>query len=323
MSISRCRELKSNGGCSMDMVQEGLALGERGLGSRDKWTLLYVADCGRTDCSCPGELCSICSLVNIALMDQARHSPARFHSPNPKIVQMASVFLTPPPTVLADDYDGLEYKWKFFVFRPAGMYVFIPVDTTSAQHLSVLQVQAFLLLALLVYVAFSLYGKAVNERKAAAFCAAVLPLFTRQFSQPSSPSGLVSDGLSDFFVFSTGRRAIASLHTVLTLLPRHDPLQLIWQYAWSAYDLRYEPFDVLTFDFTLDAEATAAIPDCIWAVVRKSELTTIRNSRWDLVCIRLHHFSPLLLTSHNRRLHVPVTIPRLVLHSPFCPSLQM
>ena len=187
---------------------------------------------------------------------------------------------------------------------------------------SVLQVQAFLLLALLVYIAFSLYGKALNERKAAAFYAAVLPLFTRQFSQPSPPSGLISDGPSDFFVFSTGRRAIASLHTALALLPRQDPLQLIWQYAWSAYDLRYEPFDVLTFDFTLDADAAAAIPDCIWAVVRKSELTSIRSSRWDLVCIHLHHLSPLLLTSHNRRLHVPLTIRHLVLHLPFCPSSQ-
>ncbi|KIM67976.1 hypothetical protein SCLCIDRAFT_1210131 [Scleroderma citrinum Foug A] len=182
---------------------------------------------------------------------------------------MASALLTPPPIVLADHYDGLEYRWKFLVFRPA-----------------VLQVQAFLLLALLVYIAFSLYGKALNERKAAAFYAAVLPLFTRQFSQPSPPSGLISDGPSDFFVFSTGRRAIASLHTALTLLPRQDPLQLIWQYAWSAYDLRYEPFDVLTFDFTLDADAAAAIPDCIWAVARKSELTSIRNSRWDLTFTR-------------------------------------
>lgn len=76
MSISRCRELKSNGGWSIDMVQ-GLALGERGLGSRDKWTFLYVAE---DRLLVPGGLCSICSPIDIALMDQARHSPARFHS---------------------------------------------------------------------------------------------------------------------------------------------------------------------------------------------------------------------------------------------------
>lgn len=29
--------------------------------------------------------------------------------------------LTPPPFVQPVDYDGLEYKWKMFVFRPARM----------------------------------------------------------------------------------------------------------------------------------------------------------------------------------------------------------
>ncbi|KAL4081882.1 hypothetical protein V8B97DRAFT_2031502 [Scleroderma yunnanense] len=187
---------------------------------------------------------------------------------------MASVLNTlasvaPPPFVLSDQYDGLEYKWKFFVFRPALLYL-----------------QACLLLALAIYVALALYGRAVNERKAAAFYAAINPLLIQQFSQPTSSSGVISDGPSDFFVFSTGRRVIASLHTILTLLPRQDPLQLIWQYAWSAYDLRYEPYDALTFDFTIDTDAAAVIPDCIWAVVRKSELTSIRNSRWDLTFTR-------------------------------------
>ncbi|KAL4075843.1 DUF1682-domain-containing protein [Scleroderma citrinum] len=187
---------------------------------------------------------------------------------------MASVLNTlasvaPPPFVLSDQYDGLEYKWKFFVFRPALLYL-----------------QACLLLALAIYVALALYGRAVNERKAAAFYAAINPLLIQQFSQPTSSSGVISDGPSDFFVFSTGRRVIASLHTILTLLPRQDPLQLIWQYAWSAYDLRYEPYDALTFDFTIDSDAAAVIPDCIWAVVRKSELTSIRNSRWDLTFTR-------------------------------------
>jgi hypothetical protein len=28
-------------------------------------------------------------------------------------------FLTPAQPVLDGEYDGLEYSWKFFVFRPA------------------------------------------------------------------------------------------------------------------------------------------------------------------------------------------------------------
>lgn len=27
--------------------------------------------------------------------------------------------LTPPPVVVPEDYDGLEWRWKFFTFRPA------------------------------------------------------------------------------------------------------------------------------------------------------------------------------------------------------------
>lgn len=178
------------------------------------------------------------------------------HSP------MASL-LVPPPYSLPDHYDGWQLSWKFLVFRPA-----------------ILRVQACLLLALLVYAGLSLYGKTANARKADRFYSVVLPLFSQQFSKPTS--GLVSDGPSDFFVFSTGRRAISSLHTVLALRPRHDLLQFIWQYLWSAYDLRYEPFDALTFDFTLGSDAAAATPDFIWAVMRKSELTVIRDQRWDL-----------------------------------------
>ncbi|KAI6164880.1 DUF1682-domain-containing protein [Pisolithus thermaeus] len=179
---------------------------------------------------------------------------------------MASL-LVPAPYSLPEHYDGWQLSWKFLVFRPA-----------------ILRVQACLLLALLVYVVLSLYGKAINIRKADKFYSSVLPLLSRQFSKPAS--GLISDGPSDFFVFSTGRRAISSLHTVLALRPRHDLLQIIWQYLWSAYDLRYEPFDALTFDFTLDNDAAAATPDFIWAVVRKSELAIIRDQRWDLTFTR-------------------------------------
>lgn len=31
-------------------------------------------------------------------------------------------FFTPTIPVWDDDYDGLEYKWKIFIFRPASEY---------------------------------------------------------------------------------------------------------------------------------------------------------------------------------------------------------
>jgi len=36
-----------------------------------------------------------------------------------KILKDVTGFLTPAPPVFDDEYDGLEYTWKFFVFRPA------------------------------------------------------------------------------------------------------------------------------------------------------------------------------------------------------------
>lgn len=32
-------------------------------------------------------------------------------------------FLTPPPLVVPEDYDGVEYKWKFLVFRPGREFI--------------------------------------------------------------------------------------------------------------------------------------------------------------------------------------------------------
>lgn len=49
------------------------------------------------------------------------------------------------------------------------------------------------------------------------------------------------------------------------------------------YDLRYNPNDELILDFKLDAETAASIPDCVWAVVVKDQLVTIKSERWDLV----------------------------------------
>ena len=43
----------------------------------------------------------------------------RFAMANP-LAQLAA-FLTPPPVNLSADYDGVEYKWKIFTFRPARM----------------------------------------------------------------------------------------------------------------------------------------------------------------------------------------------------------
>jgi len=102
----------------------------------------------------------------------------------------------------------------------------------------------------------------------------------KQFSRPTA-GDLTADGYSDFFNFSTGRRNVASLHTVFTLRPRHDFFQFLYQAAWGLMDLLYTPKDVVSLDFKL--HSTVAVPDIVWALVAKEEANSIKNERWDLV----------------------------------------
>ena len=74
---------------------------------------------------------------------------------------------------------------------------------------------------------------------------------------------------------------MASLHTVFTLRPRHDPFQVIYQFLFGLYDFSYSPADIVTLDFKL--HPTTSAPEGIFAVVRKEELRTIKHERWDLV----------------------------------------
>jgi Protein of unknown function (DUF1682) len=107
-----------------------------------------------------------------------------------------------------------------------------------------------------------------------------MDIFEKQFSRPTA-GDLTADGYSDFFNFSTGRRNVASLHTVFTLRPRHDLLQLAYQFAYGLIDLLYAPKDGVTLDFKLDS--TVAVPDFVWGLVVKDEAKSIKNDRWDLV----------------------------------------
>ena len=43
--------------------------------------------------------------------------------------------LTPPPLVVPEDYDGLEYRWKFLVFRPGRVCTLFPSDSPIAKAL--------------------------------------------------------------------------------------------------------------------------------------------------------------------------------------------
>ena len=129
-----------------------------------------------------------------------------------------------------------------------------------------------------------------------------LPFYQTQFSRPANAEGLVQgaslacgsyrqeliialDGYSDFFAFSTGRRALTSLHTTFTLRPRHDLFQCIYQLGRGLVELDYQVSDIVELEFTFREPVgkDGAVPECVWAVVAKDEMKRIRNDRWDMV----------------------------------------
>ncbi|KAI0796653.1 DUF1682-domain-containing protein [Abortiporus biennis] len=184
---------------------------------------------------------------------------------NPLTQLLAS--LSPQTPVLSDDYDGLEYRWKMFAFRPA-----------------LFKNEIFFLGAVLTYVLFHFIGKRVNAERAHKWYKAHEKLYVSQFSKPVQPHGLTKDGNSDSFVFSTGRRAVNYLHTTFSLRPRHDPFQYIFQFLYGLIELDFKVVDQVELDFVL--KDTANIPDCVWAVVAKDELKKIKDKRWDLTFTR-------------------------------------
>ncbi|KAH9038832.1 hypothetical protein EDB84DRAFT_1587809 [Lactarius hengduanensis] len=170
------------------------------------------------------------------------------------------LFVQPP--VLDGEYDGLEYTWKFFVFRPA-----------------LFKNEVFLLAAVIAYGMFFWFGSKTNSARANSWLSAHMDLLEKQFSRPTA-GDLTADGYTDFFNFSTGRRNVASLHTVFALRPRHDLFQFIYQTAWSLIDLLYTPKDDVTLDFKL--HTTVSVPDFVWALITKEGSNSIKNERWDL-----------------------------------------
>ncbi|PFH52743.1 hypothetical protein AMATHDRAFT_73876 [Amanita thiersii Skay4041] len=171
--------------------------------------------------------------------------------------------LSPPPFVNLVEYDGLEYKWKMFTFRPA-----------------LFKVELYLLIGLVFYIIFSRLGVAKNSNMSRRWLQVHLPIYEQQFSKPQSSGGLISDGYTDFFNFSTGRRNVASLHTVFTLRPRHDFFQWAFQTLRSFVDLYYQAKDDIQLDFKLAPRLLTH--DFVWAVVAKEELRSIKDERWDL-----------------------------------------
>jgi len=177
-------------------------------------------------------------------------------------------FLTPSPALFpSEEYDGYQLRWKNLVFRPAEF-----------------KYEGLAVVAVVVYFALYFYGSRLNENRASRWFGAHYPLYQDQFSRPANGSVLLSDGSSDFFAYSTGRRGVHYMHTIFTMLPRHDIFQIIFQKLYGLTDLQYAPKDEVLLDIKLrDKDGlNGEGKGFVWGVVAKNEMQALRKQRWDV-----------------------------------------
>lgn len=179
-------------------------------------------------------------------------------------------------SAMVDSYSGLLVSI---------IVIFCPIEANYLVTL-VFKTEGFILAFVLAYTGTYLVMSWYNTYQAKQWISAQKPLLNTQFSTPGEPDMIMTDGASDMFVFSSGRRNIQSLHTIFTFMPRHDLIQLVFTYGWTLYDLRYSPDNDVTLDFKLGTKGSAPVgigPSYVWAVVEKDELKNLRTKRWDLV----------------------------------------
>ncbi|KZT50433.1 DUF1682-domain-containing protein [Calocera cornea HHB12733] len=170
-------------------------------------------------------------------------------------------FLQPPPAPAEDvPYEGIEYRWRNIVFRP-GQY----------------QAEAIVLALVVLYMLVWAIGRQINGGRARAWYKTHFPFYATQFTRPGI---LQPDGPSDYFIFSTGRRAVLSLHTTFALLTRHNLIDMVYDIGRGLIELDYTSKDLLELDFRLTDDVTK--PGYVWAVMKKDEMRQLRKDRWDL-----------------------------------------
>ncbi|KAG8863752.1 hypothetical protein FRB96_007589 [Tulasnella sp. 330] len=172
-------------------------------------------------------------------------------------------FLTPKVTDFpTEEYSGWEWRYNKMVFRPAQF-----------------KTEALILGALFLYYIFSVVVTTLKSRKAAAWVNSHQSLYDAQFSRPGNSDTLLADGPTDYFLFSTGRRAVAYLHTVISFVPSHDLVQVVYEAIMSIIDLSYSPKDTITLDFQLSGPPS---PGFVLGLISKLHMKSLRKDRFDL-----------------------------------------
>lgn len=166
-------------------------------------------------------------------------------------------------------YDGLEIPLVGrFVFRPALFWL-----------------EGGVLGFCLLFVLIHLVGKTRNRQIASKFADAALSTLEQEFAVVANDEGkgqLLWNGGNEALMFASGRRGCASLQITFDLIPRHDPMEILFGLAKDIVMASTTSSfrDTLTLTFTLPA--TSDNVSGVFALVNKGALQHTRSGRFDL-----------------------------------------
>ncbi|EGG03374.1 uncharacterized protein MELLADRAFT_90224 [Melampsora larici-populina 98AG31] len=178
----------------------------------------------------------------------------------------------PPSTSQEPTYDGKEYRFKSFVFRPA-QYTF----------------DAFLILLVLVYTYLTYLGKRSNTKKVEEYLNTISPKLKTEFSQVGidSKTLFAQIGPSRFISFATGRQFCESLNLWFFLRPKQDLPMILYEFLRSSIDFNWTGnLDQIELVFKIPSNKLDKSFDSkdlfVWALVEKSVMDKFRRDRWDV-----------------------------------------
>ncbi|WWD01172.1 hypothetical protein V866_008112 [Kwoniella sp. B9012] len=196
------------------------------------------------------------------------------------LVKLLGAIAPPPAAPLSREYDGLEFRWKMFTFRPAAFKF----------EAAVLGIVGFYLLIYLV-------GKTINTGRAKSAIKPFENLLSSQFTQVRP---LLSSSPALHLLYASGRRNLLSLHTTVSLLPIHDLAGLVIHFVKTIIEPTYSGAEQINFDFTLGRGELGLQGEGlgVWGLVDKSAMRETREKRWDLTFPKLNDSATNLPITH-------------------------
>lgn len=201
--------------------------------------------------------------------------------PHPSVVPQPKVAEWPPIT---NDpaYDGIEYRFKRFVFRPA------QYSRDGA-----------LLAILLLYAYLSYLGKRSNRQKVNSYWQAMLSRLSREFAHlgtdPAHGEAYAQIGPASYVAYASGRlQSCHSLRLIFNLRSRQDLPMRIYEWLRSSVDFNWSGnVDRVEWVWQMSGKGGGKVEDksgafeakdlLVWALVKKSAMEDLRRDRWDVV----------------------------------------